>query len=333
MSNQRGAALLLLMALLLAGAAAFFVASGAGEQRVLGRIDQDAAALAHARDLILGHALANPRRPGELSFPDRRADGNHDGNGDCIPTWANVDPSHLLGQLPAFVEQGCGPDRPAFGLALRDGGGERLWYAVSRHLLYPAPVLNTAVAGQWLEVHSVHGVMQAAFVVFAPGPTVGAQQRSAGAAADAYLDGIELDGTAHHNGDGDTRFVIAPRQDDFNDRLLVVSRRQYLDALAGRVARTLRVALENHRAVHGDYPHAALAGGACSAGLADGFFPIGPGNCAAAPITPAWFASDWVGITHYTRLAPSLARLRFDGCAREFMVTPAGVSSSAGSCV
>lgn len=332
MSGQRGAALLLLLALVLTGTAAFLVASGTGERRLLTRVDQDAAALARARDLIMGHALANPRRPGELPFPDRRADGNYDGNGDCVSTWTDVMPAHLLGQLPAFLEQGCGPDRPAFGVALHDGSGERLWYAVSRHLLYPAPVLNSAVAGEWLEVHSVHGVMHAAFVVFAPGPAMGMQQRNPGAAADAYLDGIELDGVFHHNGDDDARFVIAPARHDFNDRLLIVSAGQYLDTLTLHIARTLRIALENHRAAHGAYPHAAFAGGACRQGLADGLFPVSLGDCAAIPLTPPWFASDWAGITRYTRLNASLVRLSFAGCAREFIVTPQGVSPSTGSC-
>ena len=333
MKRQAGAALLLLVALLAAGAGTFFVASGEGKRKLLARAGMDAARLAHARELLLGHALSNARRPGELAFPDRRADGNYDGNGDCVPTWSDVTPSHLLGRLPAFLEQGCGTERPGPGLVLRDASGERLWYAVSRQLLYPAPVLNSAVAGDWLEVFSVHGVTQAAFVVFAPGPVLGVQQRTAGAGPTAYLDGLQLAGTSHHNGDEDSRFVTAPARSDFNDRLLVVERAEFLDMLTLHVARVLRTALEAHRTAYGDYPHAALAGGACHTGLADGFFPTGLGSCAAVPVSPNWFESDWSQVTHYTRLAPSLARLRFNGCAREFTVTPLGVSPSAGTCI
>ena len=333
-ARQSGAALLLLLLVAVTGAAGWFLASGAAERSAARRAAEDAARLARASDMILGYALANARRPGELPFPDRHGDGNDDGNGDCITSWGTVQGKHLLGLFPAFLEQGCWPERPAFGAMLTDAGGHRLWYAVARSLVRPQDMLNSATDDGWLQVQGPAGPVagQAAFVVFAPGAATGDQQRTANTQPGMYLDKVLLGGTLHDNADGDEQFVAASRGEAFNDRLAVMSRARFMSALTRRVARTLHRHLEAYRAAHGQYPFAALADGTCSHGLAYGFYPLAPGDCGTAPaVPPDWFANQWLAVTTYQRAAADQVTLQFLGCAALFSLHPGGLAQT-GDC-
>lgn len=334
MNRQSGAALLLLVPLLIAGAGMLLVAQSRGYQAPA-RAATDAAVLALAKQMIMGYALANPRRPGELPFPDRHTDGNADGNGDCVSSWDDVTDSHLLGQFPGYLEQGCGPDRAAFGLMPEDGGGHRLWYAVARSLTYPRDSLNSATNDGWLRVFGPTGVVaeQTAFIVFAPGAPVGDQQRTGLAQPAQYLDATALQGITHDNADGDEQFVIAPHHAGFNDRLLVVSRAAFMEAVTRHVAQRLSARLQSFRAAYGHFPYAATAAGTCVDGHVDGAYPLTVGDCVGVPgDPPAWFESQWLSITRYRRLAPDAASLAFEGCSTMFAVTPGAVAVSAESC-
>lgn len=117
-SSQRGQALLvLLMILVVAGSAVFYSFAGSANSAIE-RDKITAAALAQAKAALIGYAVAvdlsGAGRPGDLPCPDR----DNDGDADAVPACSGA----ALGRLPWKTLRL--PD-------LRDGDGERLWYAVS----------------------------------------------------------------------------------------------------------------------------------------------------------------------------------------------------------
>ena len=108
----------MLLVIIAASTATYFLVHELNNTRLqIERDKTNAAALAQARDAVLGFALANNDMPGGLPFPDRRETGatpNYDGNGDCVTSAVNG--SHLLGKFPFLDDQGCGLDIRAFDI-------------------------------------------------------------------------------------------------------------------------------------------------------------------------------------------------------------------------
>lgn len=196
-TRQHGAALLVMLVILITGGAYLLVSH---LNRESGRIEAEkktVAALAQAKEALTGWAVTNSITPGMLPFPDRRNDGNYDGNSDCpasdISTSANV----LFGKIPRI-----GPANPCItptilgvaapyqllNLDVVDGAGEVLWYAVSRNLvseLGVAPIINPGIVNNpqfpWLVVRDASGTIlnnRVAFVLIAPGPALPGQDRT-----------------------------------------------------------------------------------------------------------------------------------------------------------
>ena len=138
---QHGGALLVMLVILVMGITTVFVNSLSGPAISNKRHQATAAALAQAKEALIGyavkvqlsssditcadpsHSYANPNcpRPGDLPCPDMDNDGEAETNcGDAIGS----NQSKRLGRLP-WKTLGL-PD-------LRDGSGERLWYAVSNN--------------------------------------------------------------------------------------------------------------------------------------------------------------------------------------------------------
>ena len=131
--------------------------------------------------------------PGLLPFPDRNRDGNYDGKGDCVTYGLND--SHLLGRLPWAGDANPCP-RMGLNIDLRDGAGERLWYAVSRNLLVRGrggavnPGMGQAGRAEfpWIRLRNARGEVVTesgggepaaiAAVIIAPGATLAGQDRS-----------------------------------------------------------------------------------------------------------------------------------------------------------
>ena len=191
-------------------------------------------ALVRAKEALLHYALADPNRPGELPCPDLDDDGRLMLGVD-FRGGRDVPCSSLRGWLP-FRSLGVEE--------LRDGAGERLWYAVSdiHHAGHSAP-LNSEVAGQL----SVGDSGDVAAVMIAPGFPVDERQARArdevGSAPDArrlasaYLEGANADAVPD-------RYASPSRpQPGMNDRLLAITRRELAVAVEkrviGEVARTL----------------------------------------------------------------------------------------------
>ncbi|MDE2311014.1 MAG: hypothetical protein KGL01_09335, partial [Betaproteobacteria bacterium] len=118
--KQHGAALIVMLVIMIIGSIAFLVSSLSSSALQIARDKTTAAALAQAKDALIGYAISvqisfsnssNQPRPGELPCPDTTNDGSSDTP--CL---------NVIGRLP-WKTLGL-PD-------LRDGSGERLWYAVS----------------------------------------------------------------------------------------------------------------------------------------------------------------------------------------------------------
>lgn len=116
--KQRGAAFILSIFILTIVGVSAFIAMSSGTRGELESDRVTAAALAEAKAALIGYAagvpLTGPERPGDMPCPDL------DNDGDADPPCATE--ARSLGRLPWRT----------LGLRdLRDGSGERLWYAVS----------------------------------------------------------------------------------------------------------------------------------------------------------------------------------------------------------
>lgn len=199
--RQQGA-VLLLMTLVLAVSATAFAFKALNQSNV--QIEREKItlnALTEAKAAVIGWSVSHPNLPGSMPFPDRNGDGNYDGNSDCYTGTFNY--SFLLGQLPWLGQTNPCTALPltGFGVDVRDGSGNRLWYAVSRNLVHDYqtgtdPIINpgiiTSPTYNWMTVYDKRGNLisnRVAVVIIAPGAIVGAQDRSAAAPnASEYLD-------------------------------------------------------------------------------------------------------------------------------------------------
>ena len=228
-------------------------------------------ALAAARQALINYASGRgpTNRPGELPCPDRNNDGR-DNDGTCNTTASQI------GRLPWATLQI--PD-------LRDGSGERLWYAVSSNFKANLPVspLNSNTAGQ-LTVTGSAPANNVIAIVFSAGSAIAGQIRSAGNVNNVahYLEG--------ENANGDTVFTTAPASAAFNDRLLAITPALFFPQVEMRVARQLRETLALHYNAKGYFPPATAYGSVVSCTPAgQGRIPAVPPSCGGGQT--AWFSA------------------------------------------
>jgi hypothetical protein len=196
--RQRGAALLIFM-LIFFMASMSLLLSRADALRSQASADQTtSAALAQAREALIGRAVLDDNRPGSLPCPDIDDDGIADGNfGFC---------SALVGRLP--WKRLDLPD-------LRDGEGDHLWYALASELQdnNDAPAINPTLP---LSL-ALDGATNIAAIVFSAGlPLAGQNERPSNDIND-YLDGANKDGSP---------YISGPSSSAFNDKTIAVSRDQ-----------------------------------------------------------------------------------------------------------
>lgn len=282
-SNQRGAALLIILVMVMAGALVLIV-------RVLNngsaQIDRDKitiAALAQAKDALMGFATgivltpAGSTRPGDLPCPDLNDDGVAEAACDVQ--------NQRLGRLP-WQTLGL-PD-------LRDSSGERLWYAVSTNFKNGTRIgtLNSDTAGT-ITVRDVSGAIiyngtnstGAIAVVLSAGPALIRQgavltQDHSGAVPCTpvvltkphcmpinYLDNITagednqnfIDGTTDGFNQGPVKNAAGTTI--LNDRLIAITPTDLMPLLEKRVAGETLKCLTGYAAIpanQGRYPWAAL---------------------------------------------------------------------------
>ena len=233
LDSQRGAALLALVLALALGSGLVTIEWLEAAARSAHAARRTEAALAAARDALIGYAASYPDQhagrhgPGYLPCPD--TSGNGSPNSPCRAS--------ALGRLPW---RRLGLHDP------RDGAGERLWYALDRRFRangYKYRPLNRDTATD-LVVDGRGGI---AAVILAPGSALPFQDRS----RDRFDPAQYLEGGNESPGDG----AYASREaspslpiDRFNDRVDTISRDELMVVAAHRALAAAREALEEYRA-------------------------------------------------------------------------------------
>jgi hypothetical protein len=251
------------------------------------------AALAQAKDALIGRAASDQNRPGSLPCPDL------DNNGSA-ELFAGTHCPGYIGRLP-WRTLGL-PD-------LRDGSGERLWYALSRSFRdhNSAQPINSDTAGE-LTVTGTAPATGVIAIVFAPGPAVGSQVRDTAnenAVANYLEGGNEASGT--------TTFTSGHASGSFNDKLLAITGGALLPVVEMRVAREVRQALIRYYERTGVFPSANRYSDnsyECHPTTYDGRIPLAIiAGCSVPPADfpewaadelPDWFAlNNWNQVVHY----------------------------------
>lgn len=245
-----------------------------------------AAALAQAKDALIGFAtgvnIIGAQRPGDLPCPDTWPAGSL--NVGTATTPCNTLASRI-GRLP-WKTLGL-PD-------LRDGAGERLWYAVSTNFKNNTRtgVLNSDTPGDFTVNTGAGTINNVIAIVFSPGPALGAQVR----------DGANQDNIANYlegeNANSDAIFATALATETFNDKLLLIAPDNFFPAVEYRVAREIRANLAAYFAANNYYPFASNYGDAtfkCVPGLTRGRLP--------KPATPYDIATDCPGLLDWAGAA------------------------------
>lgn len=296
--NQHGLAMLILVFMIALALIGLVVVSASGQSLKRSRQDNTAQVLVSAKAALIGWSVGHPDYPGIMPFPDRNADGDYDGNSDCINTAITpLNYAHLIGRLPYSAQTVPCVGTIQFGLSDKfvDGEGEGLWYAVSRNLIRTSattgsliinPATMSAPTFPWLVVRDKNGVVisnRVAAVIIAPGGAIGAQNRAGGlAGAGAYLDTVVISGTAYSNADyagPNEDFIMGQNMQSvptthptfgqpylFNDQLIFITIDELMAELQRRAIREARNALQAYylasapTAVNRYYPYAAILG-------------------------------------------------------------------------
>ena len=244
--RQGGALLLAVLApLLLLGSSVALTGFDIGTPSHRREAERTRTALAKAKEALVHYALSDSNRPGELPCPDFDGDGR---------LMLNVD-FHGGRDVPCATRRGWLPFRSLGLEELRDGSGERLWYAVAdlHHAGHSAPLDSDVQGG--LRVGRAGDVVA---VIVAPGPPVdGRQERErdggqpaphAVRLASAYLEGANADS------DPDRYAVETGPSRQSNDRMLPITRRDLMRVVERRVVGEVSLVLGAFYREHGMLP-------------------------------------------------------------------------------
>lgn len=203
-------------------------------------------ALATAKKAVLAYAATRRAeddypRPGELPRPDADQDGASDTAGGSDP---------LIGWFPWKTLE---------TEELTDASGSHLWYAVSPDFYNRTgvaaqnePVINPGSAGQ-LDFGTENNVLAAA-IIFAPGPALPGQTRSA-SDADAdiviqqYLEGENSDAVNL------ARFTGAAA-DNMNDRIIIITAEEIMHVASRMALSVAQDTLKEYFIANAYYPYA-----------------------------------------------------------------------------
>lgn len=279
-ATQNGQALLALLVILGIGFAAAIYGLVSPASLTIEPDKITNAALAQAKEALIGYAARDSNRPGSLPCPDT------DNNGSAQLFSGSYCPRDV-GRLP-WRTLGL-PD-------LRDGSGERLWYAVSRDFSRNptgAPALNTNSAGQ-LTISGTAPANNVIAIVFAPGLVVGSQAR----------DTANVNTVAHYleggnEASGATTFTTGAVSATFNDKLLAVTTDALFYVVEMRVAREARAVLQAFYSANGFFPFANAYSDTsyqCTDNQHSDRIPrFFTDNCKVAPADPDWKGVTWPG--------------------------------------
>jgi len=231
---------MIMIVILVVGFAAALIGSLSLSALNSARQQRTTAALAQAKDALLGRAVSDDNMPGSLPCPDT----NDDGSAELFA--GNVCPSNI-GRLPWRTLEL--PD-------LRDGSGERLWYALSPAFRNnnAAKPLNSDTKGTLL-VYGPDGTSlqtqanySAVAVIFAPGSVVGTQTRNNTTQQNDktnYLDQVTFPGPIiRNNATTAGPYIAGTKTDTFNDQLQFITTHDLIPLVEQRVAGEVKHALE-----------------------------------------------------------------------------------------
>ena len=240
--RQRGAALLILLVILIVGIAAVLLNSLTSSSANTARQAMTAAALAQAKEALIGFALSygdthSGQVHGYLPCPDT-AGGNPEGSAE--PSCGSQDVS-IIGRLPwATLDLST----------LRDGDGECLWYAVSgTYKDNPKTgLMNWDTNGQ-LQAYASDGSLltpadnQVVAVIFAPGAPQSGQDRTGTTApvcggnytAANYLDSNnDMVHNINNAAIATGQFIQGASGSNVNDQLIFITRQDIWNAIQKR---------------------------------------------------------------------------------------------------
>jgi hypothetical protein len=253
--RQQGAALLIMLLLIVLGSAVLFSRNISGQLASASRVKSNAAALADAKEALLGYIVtfdaAHPGKYGFLPCPDIDATGStaegeaHEAN--CGARYRNV-----LGRFP-WRTVGINP--------AHSKSGECLWYAVSGAWKAAGAnepqLLNIDSSGQFRVLAADGSTLIAGTttgerpvaVIIAPGPPIAGQTRATLASGvpqcgGSYVASRYLDNDAASDINNSNVSNTADAIDDFinagpdglvvNDQLIFITRREIEDRLMHR---------------------------------------------------------------------------------------------------
>lgn len=309
--KQQGAALMVMLIIMIIGIAVIFVSSLNSSSLQIARDKVTADALAQAKDALIGYAVSDAARPGELPCPDVNDDG-------MLTMGADFSGSNCvspIGRLPWKTL-----DLPE----LRDGAGEHLWYAVSKTFWAngSAPI-NSDTQGN-LTVSGSTAVSNAIAILFAPGNALSGQSRSPtnqvacttngltvaeSQCATNYLEGTNPSSNPQAN--PNLNYQSANTDSTFNDRLMILSARELIPPVEKRVAKELKAILTKYKMDNGDYPSPANINNCTSTSCNSdttkcrGWIPLvaQPDNWTL----PTWFTQNgWYRVVYYSSGTSSL---------------------------
>jgi len=236
--KQKGAALIFIAFILGLGAAVYVLKAYNADAARARQDEKTNKALNDAKVALIAWAVNYSSSPGQMPWPDRNSDGNYDGSSDCYI--GAFDYGYLLGQLPSqpTTSPCLDPNNglniysglstyPGLNQVFTDAQGNRLWYAVSRNLVYDYehsenPIINPGMINPphaitpymrqggtqsypWLTVLDRSGSLvsdRVAAIIIAPGSTLENQNRSSSAPdAGEFLDAFMIGSANYKNSD------------------------------------------------------------------------------------------------------------------------------------
>jgi len=256
-ARQHGAALMVMLVIMIIGAAAILVSALSSSSLQIERDKTTAAALAQARDALIGRAVADITSPGSLPCPDIDDTGIAQSTvgqpgGNC---------PNYIGRLP-WKTLGL-PD-------LRDGSGERLWYALSPNFRDYVSLnhINSDSQGT-LTISGTLTANNVIAIVFSPGSTLSGQSRSATQSAACTTTGTTVAAswcaTNYLEGrNADPRTATSPNTtfqsagSTFNDQMITITHDQLFQPVETRIGREAKNCLDDYAASSSSkYPWAA----------------------------------------------------------------------------
>ncbi|WP_263770162.1 hypothetical protein [Propionivibrio soli] len=302
--RQQGAALLVIMLVVFLAATSWVLSRA---NAVALRTEKEArttAALALAKEALLGRAAADKNRPGSLPCPD-------------------ISPGEGTGIAPLFFIAECPDERyigrlPWHSLDIPnaiDGDGNRLWYVLSRNLRDNASAQPINVTTPL--TLALDGQGNIAAIIFSAGSPLVAQTERPNNVVSNYLDG--------GNADADMAYVSGPPSNTFNDSAIAITRDELFRAVVMRVLAEIRgpdpnaalphYGLRNYRKGNSVFPWADVDNdGVQDVGSMSGTIPYGelglPIGPPPNPDSLAWLKDNsWLPLVNYRRLNSDAAQI------------------------